>query len=68
MVLSLARKIVMATATGIVLGTVLFFIGTAVSAIVPNTPLLGAVGFVVGFGGAVAATISEDAEAQVTAK
>ena len=57
---SLARKLAVAFSMGITLGTILFFLGSVVSTIVPDTPLFAAVGFVVGFGSPIAVMFAED--------
>lgn len=57
---SLARKILASASTGLVLGVLMYFIGLAVSAAVPNTSILPAVGFIVGFGSPMAVMFSED--------
>jgi len=58
---SINRKLVVAGASGFVLGTIMWFVGsvatTVMSALPPLTPY---VAFIIGFGGAVAATLSED--------
>jgi len=58
---SINRKLVVAGSSGFVLGTIMWFIGavalTAMATLPPASPY---VGFIIGFGGAVAAMLSED--------
>ena len=58
---SIIRKLVMARASGGVLGTIMWVIGAVAVTVMPLLPALLPYGFfVIGFGGAVAATLSED--------
>jgi hypothetical protein len=58
---SINRKLVVAGASGLVLGTILWFIGAIALLVMPALPALTPYAtFIIGFGGAVAATLSED--------
>jgi hypothetical protein len=58
---SINRKLVVAGASGFVLGTIMWFIGSVATTIMTSLPpLTPYAAFLIGFGGAVAATLSED--------
>ncbi len=58
---SINRKLVVAGASGIVLGTVMWFIGAVSVFVMPALPAVTPYAtFIIGFGGALAATLSED--------
>lgn len=59
---SINRKLVVAGASGIVLGTLMWFIGAVALFVMPALPVVTPYAtFIIGFGGAVASTLSEDA-------
>ncbi len=58
---SINRKLVVAGASGFVLGTIMWFIGSVATTTMTSLPAFTPyVAFIIGFGGAVAATLSED--------
>jgi len=58
---SINRKLVVAGASGMVLGTIMWLIATVACTVMPLLPALTPyASFVIGFGGAVASTLSED--------
>jgi hypothetical protein len=58
---SINRRLVVAGATGIVLGVIMWIIGAVALYIMPDLPAVTPYAtFIIGFGGAVAATLSED--------
>lgn len=58
---SINRKLVVAGASGFVLGSIMWFIGSVATIIMSSLPALTPyVAFIIGFGGAVAATLSDD--------
>ncbi len=58
---SINRKLVMAGASGIVLGTIMWLIGSVALFIMPSLPAVTPYAtFLIGFGGAVASTLAED--------
>jgi len=58
---SINRRLVVAGASGIVLGVIMWFIGAVALYVMPSLPAVTPYAtFVIGFGGAVAATLSED--------
>jgi hypothetical protein len=55
---------VVAGASGIVLGTIMWFIGAVALYVMPYLPSVTPYAtFIIGFGGAIAATLSEDIQA-----
>ena len=58
---SINRKLVVAIATGFVIGTALWLVGTIALSVVPTLPAVTPLAsFGMGFGGSLAATLSED--------
>lgn len=58
---SINRKLVVAGATGLVLGTIMWIIGAVALYVMPSLPtVIPYASFLIGFGGAVASTVSED--------
>jgi hypothetical protein len=66
---SINRKLIVAGASGFVIGTFLWLIASIASAVIPGLPpLTPLAGFGIGFGGAVAATLSEDTKPETSPK
>ena len=64
-VVSVNRKLVVAGSSGFVLGSIMWFIGSVATTVMSNLPALAPyVAFIIGFGGAIAATLSEDVKQQ----
>lgn len=62
---SINRKLVVAGSSGFVLGSIMWFIGSVATTVMSNLPALTPyMAFIIGFGGAIAATLSEDAKQQ----
>ena len=62
---SINRKLVVAGSSGLVLGTILWIIGAVALFVMPSLPpVLPYATFLIGFGGAVSATLSEDTTSQ----
>jgi len=62
---SINRKLVVAGSSGFVLGTIMWFVGSVATTVMTSLPALTPyVAFIIGFGGAVAATLSEDTPKQ----
>jgi hypothetical protein len=64
---SINRKLVVAGATGIILGTIMWLLGAVALFVMPALPAVTPYAtFIIGFGGAVAATLSEDLKEEAT--
>lgn len=66
---SINRKLVVAGSSGIVLGTLMWLLGTISVFVMPSLPSVTPYAmFITGFGGALAATLSEDLAEPTTPK